>query len=146
MFVWAGPPSPPNVEVKAIYGHGTTLFAALNWTEPTHDGNSPITAYQLECKMKGQDKFYTRHKDSGIFFGEIPCAFLNQFNHSLPFVLDLVVRVLASNTIGVTSSNLLNLTVELVASKNNRSAFEAVMPSSISPSTVPTLASKLTDS
>ena len=133
------------MKVEAIYGNGTTLFAVLNWTEPTHDGDSLIIAYQLECKIERHDKVYTGRMDSDIFFGEIPCAYIYQLNHSLPFELDLVLRVLAKNSIGSTSSNLLRLTVEIIASNNNQSAFEVRMHSSPSPSAVPTSSSKLID-
>ena len=87
---------------------------------------------------------YTRPMDSAIFLGEIPCAYIYQLNHSLPFELDLVLRVLAKNTIGSTSSNLLRLTVGIIASNNNQSAFEVLMHSS-SPSAIPTSSSKLID-
>ena len=87
---------------------------------------------------------YTGRMDSDIFFGEILCAYIYQLNHSLPFELDLVLRVLAKNSIGSTSSKLLRLTVEIIASNDNQSAFEVRMHSS-SPSVIPTSSSKLVD-
>ena len=141
----AEPCSPPNITIDAIYGNGTTLFAALNWTKPIYDGNSPITAYELGCKTKSHDNFFVSQVDSSIFTGEIPCAFIHQLNQSLPFSLDLVMRVVANNGIGSTSSKLLNLTVEVITSKNNQSAFEVVIHPLTSPSTVPTLISKTID-
>jgi hypothetical protein len=89
---------------------------------------------------------YTKRIDSGKFVGAIPCAYIYQLNYSLPFELELEVRVLVHNKIiGSTSSNLLNLTVQVVASNDNQSAFEVLFPSTYSP-TMLTLSSKLTTS
>jgi hypothetical protein len=77
---------------------------------------------------------YTKRIDSGKFVGAIPCAYIYQLNYSLPFELELEVRVLVHNKIiGSTSSNLLNLTVQVVASNDNQSAFEVLFPSTYSP-------------
>jgi hypothetical protein len=123
-------PSPPNMTVVSVYRNGTALVVSLTWTR---DGNSSITEYQLECKTMMHDQVYTRHVDSGIFVGSISCAYIHQFNYSFPFELQLDLRILVHNNIG-SSSSLLNLTVQVVASKDNRSAFEVlVFPSTYPP-------------
>ena len=105
------------------------MFAALNWTEPDHDGGSPIIAYEPGCKRKGRDKFRATQVDSDVYSAEIPCAFIDRSNQTLPHLLHLLLRVVANNAIDSTSSESLDLTVEIRAAESNQSAFEVfVLP------------------
>ena len=115
------------VKVAAIYGKDTAVLAVLNWTEPDHDGNSPIVAYKPGCKRKSRDKFLAAQVHSDVFSSEILCAFVNGTNETLPYLLHLLLRVKANNALGSTSSELLDLTVEVRAAENNQSAFEVFM-------------------
>ena len=128
-----GPPSPPNMKVEAIYGKGVVVFAVLNWTEPDHDGNSPIIAYEPGCKKKNRAKFRATNVDFDVFSAEIPCAVINKPNQTLPSLLHLSLRVIVNNALGSTSSELIDLTVEVRAAKSNQSEVEVfILPSTVS--------------
>ena len=103
------------------------MFAAINWTRPDYDGNSPIISYELGCKRKGREKFLAVQVDSDVFSAEVRCAFINQPNQLVPYLLHLLLRVTVSNTLSSTSSDLLDLTVEVHATESNQSAFEVFM-------------------
>ena len=103
------------------------MFVALNWTQPDHDGNSPIIAYEPGCKRKNHDMFRATKVNSDVFSAEIPCAFNNQPNQTQTSFLHLEIRVLVNNAVGSTYSEVLDLTVEVRVTKSNQSVFEVII-------------------
>jgi hypothetical protein len=113
----------------------------LNWTEPAHDGNIPISAYEPGCKRNSLDPFRSKTVSSDVFSAEIKCAVIDKPSQNRSLVLYLLLTVIAKNELGSTSSELLDLTVGVRAAKNNQSDIEVfVLPPTLV-STLPTTSS-----